>query len=61
MNVQKFEIPFGAGTLIIETGKLAKQANAAVTVTLGGTTVLVEFNVLRATQRMPSNPFSNPP
>lgn len=35
------EIPFGAQNLIIETGKLAKQANAAVTVTCGGTVVLV--------------------
>jgi len=41
MNVQKIEVPFGDQTLIFETGKLAKQANAAVTVTLGGTTVLV--------------------
>jgi polyribonucleotide nucleotidyltransferase len=35
------EVPFGAHNLIIETGKLAKQANAAVTVTYGGTVVLV--------------------
>jgi len=41
MNVQKIEVPFGDQILVIETGKLAKQANAAVTVTLGGTTVLV--------------------
>lgn len=41
MNVQKIEIPFGGQNLIFETGKLAKQANAAVMVTLGGTTVLV--------------------
>lgn len=41
MNVSKVEVPFGNQTLILETGKLARQANAAVTVTLGGTTVLV--------------------
>ena len=41
MNLGRIEIPFGAQTLIIETGKLAKQANAAVTVTYGGTVVLV--------------------
>ena len=41
MNIQKIEVPFGDQTLVIGTGKLAKQANAAVTVTLGGTTVLV--------------------
>lgn len=41
MNSGRIEIPFGAQSLIIETGKLAKQANAAVTVTYGGTVVLV--------------------
>jgi len=41
MDVQRIEVPFGAQSLIIETGKLAKQANAAVTVTCGGTVVLV--------------------
>ena len=35
------EIPFGEQKLVLETGKLAKQANGSVTVTLGGTTVLV--------------------
>jgi len=40
MNLGRIEIPFGAKNIIIETGKLAKQANAAVTVTCGGTTVL---------------------
>lgn len=35
------EMAFGAQKLILETGKLAKQANGAVTVTVGGTTVLV--------------------
>ena len=41
MDLQRIEVPFGAQSLIIETGKLAKQANAAVTVTCGGTVVLV--------------------
>ncbi|VAX36373.1 Polyribonucleotide nucleotidyltransferase [hydrothermal vent metagenome] len=41
MNLGRVEIPFGAQSVIIETGKLAKQANASVTVTCGGTTVLV--------------------
>ncbi len=41
MSLARTEIPFGAQNLIIETGKLAKQANAAVTVTYGGTVVLV--------------------
>ena len=35
------EIPFGSSKLTIESGKLAKQANGAVTVTVGGTIVLV--------------------
>ena len=40
-NTGRIEIPFGAQNLIIESGKLAKQANGAVTVTCGGTVVLV--------------------
>lgn len=40
-SIGRMEVPFGAHNLIIETGKLAKQANAAVTVTCGGTVVLV--------------------
>jgi len=40
-NIGRVEIPFGSQNLIIETGKLAKQANGAVTVTCGGTVVLV--------------------
>ena len=39
MHIEK--IKFGNNELIIETGKLAKQANAAVLVSLGGTVVLV--------------------
>ena len=30
---QRYELPIGGRTLIIETGKLAQQANGAVTVT----------------------------
>ena len=41
MSKVSVEIPFGGKNIIIETGKLAKQANASVTVTLGGTVVLV--------------------
>ncbi len=37
----RIEVPFGGQNLIIETGKLAKQANGAVTVACGGTVVLV--------------------
>lgn len=40
-HVGRIEVPFGAQNLIIESGKLAKQANGAVTVTCGGTVVLV--------------------
>ena len=41
MSLGRIEIPFGGQNLIIETGKFAKQANGAVTVTVGGTIVLV--------------------
>ncbi len=41
MTIGRIEIPCGKETIILETGKLAKQANAAVTVTCGGTVVLV--------------------
>ncbi len=39
--IGRVEIPYGSQNLIIETGKFAKQANGAVTVTYGGTVVLV--------------------
>ncbi|MDO8674603.1 MAG: polyribonucleotide nucleotidyltransferase, partial [Candidatus Omnitrophota bacterium] len=41
MSTAKVQVAFGGQTLIIESGKLAKQANGAVTVTVGGTIVLV--------------------
>ncbi len=41
MSTARVQVPFGNQTLIIESGKLAKQANGAVTVTVGGTIVLV--------------------
>ena len=41
MKLERFEVPFGAQKLIIETGKIAKQANGSVTVTVGETIVLV--------------------
>jgi polyribonucleotide nucleotidyltransferase len=41
MTIGRIEVPFGDRKLIIESGKLAKQANGAVTVTVGETVVLV--------------------
>jgi polyribonucleotide nucleotidyltransferase len=41
MSTARVQAAFGGQTLIIESGKLAKQANGAVTVTVGGTIVLV--------------------
>ncbi len=41
MSTARVETAFGGQTLIIESGKLAKQANGAVTVTVGETVVLV--------------------
>ena len=41
-NITKqFEIGFGEESLLVETGKLAKQAGGAVTVRYGDTVVLV--------------------
>lgn len=48
MTLGKVEIPFGAQNLIIENGKWAKQANGAVTVTCGGTVVLVTACMARS-------------
>ena len=39
--MQKFEKKLGNQDIIIETGRMAKQADGAVTVQLGGTVVLV--------------------
>ncbi|MDD5439426.1 MAG: polyribonucleotide nucleotidyltransferase [Candidatus Omnitrophica bacterium] len=39
--MEKIEIKLGSQTISVETGKLAKQADGAVTVQLGGTIVLV--------------------
>ena len=41
VNLQRREIRIGSGTITIETGKLAKQADGAVTVRSGDTVVLV--------------------
>ncbi len=41
MDTKRIEVPFGETSLTIETGKLAKQANGAVLLTVGGTVVLV--------------------
>ncbi len=40
-KIGRIEVPFGGQNLIIETGKMAKQANGAVTLTCGGTVILV--------------------
>ncbi len=41
MSIGRVEVSFGNGAMILETGKLAKQADGSVTVQLGGTIVLV--------------------
>ncbi len=41
MQNKSLQIKFGLRDIILETGKLAKQANGSVTVTYGGTVVLV--------------------
>ena len=40
MSMQRAEMPLGRGTLSIETGRMAKQADGAVVVRLGDTVVL---------------------
>lgn len=41
MALTRVERPLGQGLLVLETGKLAKQAHGSVTVRMGGTVVLV--------------------
>ena len=38
--IERLEVPFGKEKIIFETGKIAKQAGGAVTITCGGTVVL---------------------
>ena len=40
MNIKKVEITLSNGTLVLETGKMAKQANGSVYATFGGSAVL---------------------
>ncbi len=47
LNEQKFQMEVGGRTLIIETGRLAKQANGAVLVRYGDTVVLVTATMSR--------------
>lgn len=49
---QEFEMDFGGRSLIISTGRLAKQANAAVTVRYGDTVVLVTATMSEAREGM---------
>ena len=41
MQNKSLKIEFGKNDLILETGKIAKQANGSVTVTYGATVILV--------------------
>ncbi len=47
MARHKTEVPFGNGSMIFETGALARQADGAVVVRMGGTVVLVSACVSR--------------
>lgn len=47
MSIEKVEVPFGKERMILETGRLAKQADGAVTVQMGATLVLVTACVSR--------------
>ncbi|MBF0619929.1 MAG: polyribonucleotide nucleotidyltransferase [Candidatus Omnitrophica bacterium] len=50
MTISRVEVPYGADRLVIETGKLAKQAAGAVTVSCGGTVVLVSACMAKTTR-----------
>ena len=45
MNVERMEIPFGAESLNLEYGRMAKQADAAVLARVGGTVLLAAVTV----------------
>ena len=47
MKLERVEVPFGDQKLIIETGRLAKQAHGAVQVTVGETVILVTVCMAR--------------
>ncbi|HAJ57155.1 MAG TPA: polyribonucleotide nucleotidyltransferase [Candidatus Omnitrophica bacterium] len=50
MSIVKVETPYGGANIVLETGKLAKQADGAVTVQMGGTIVLVTACVSKETR-----------
>jgi len=54
-DVKKVELEWAGKKLIIETGKIARQANASVVVTYGGTTVMA--NIVAAKQEKPDIDF----
>ena len=54
-DVKKVELEWAGKNLIIETGKIARQADASVLVTYGGTTVMA--NVVAAKQAKPDIDF----
>ncbi len=45
MSIERIKVSFGNSELILETGKMAKQADAAVTVQMGQTVILVTICV----------------
>ena len=47
-DIQRVEIEWGGRPLVLETGKIARQANGSVTVTYGDTTVLATAVAERA-------------
>ena len=54
-NINKIEIDWAGKKLILETGKIARQADASVIATYGGTTVMA--NVVAAKQGNPDFDF----
>ena len=54
-NINKIEIDWAGRKLILETGKIARQADSSVIATYGGTTVMA--NVVAAKQGSPDLDF----
>ena len=42
-NIVRKEIPMGSKTLVLETGKIARQATASVIASMGGTVVMLSL------------------
>lgn len=58
-KIVRKEFQFGQQTVVLETGRIARQATGAVFVTMGGVSVLV--SVVGAKSAKPGQDFSHSP